>query len=246
MRSSLIVGNWKMNGSKAENGKLLASINEQLEDVVVAELAVCVPFVYIPQVSEHLEGSELSYGAQDLSVHVGGAYTGEIAPSMLNDFGCHYVIVGHSERRQYHHESDLLVAQKTLAAVQSNLVPIVCLGESLAQREASETLEVIGRQLQAVQTVLTDEGMAKVVIAYEPVWAIGTGLTATPEQAQEVHHFIRQKLGAAGENISLLYGGSVKANNASALFSKPDIDGALVGGASLDAIEFIQIAKAVQ
>ncbi|MFT6388809.1 MAG: triosephosphate isomerase [Cellvibrionaceae bacterium] len=245
MRSSLIVGNWKMNGSRAENSKLLASIEAQLAEVVDAKLAVCVPFVYIPQISELLQGSNLSFGAQDLSAHVSGAYTGEVAPSMLNDFGCDYVIVGHSERRQFHQESDLLVAQKALAAFQSKLIPIVCLGESLDQREACETLDVVGRQLQAVQAVLCDEAMSKLVVAYEPVWAIGTGLTATPEQAQEVHGFIRQKLGSAGDKVSLLYGGSVKEGNAKALFSKPDIDGALVGGASLDADEFIQIAKAV-
>jgi len=246
MRPSLIVGNWKMNGSRAENSKLLASLKAQLANVVDAELAVCVPFVYIPQVSEFLEGSKLSYGAQDVSVHVDGAYTGEVSPSMLNDFGCRYVIVGHSERRQYHKESDLLVAQKALAAFQGKLVPIVCLGETLEQREAAETLDVISRQLHSIQAVLSDELMSKLVIAYEPVWAIGTGHTASPEQAQEVHSFIRQKLGSAGDKVPLLYGGSVKASNAKALFSKPDIDGALVGGASLDADEFIRIAKAVQ
>lgn len=244
MRRTLIVGNWKMNGSRAENNQLLTAISEQLSDVSGVDLAVCAPFVYLPQLSEQLVSGELVYGAQDLSVHLSGAYTGEVSASMLTDFACHYVIVGHSERRQYHQESDLLVAQKALTAVKSGLTPIVCLGESLAERESGDTLEVIGRQLQAVQAVLSDEGMAKTVVAYEPVWAIGTGLTATPEQAQEVHAFIRQKLGAVADKIALLYGGSVKASNAKALFSQADIDGALVGGASLNANEFIEIAKA--
>ncbi|MGH1438492.1 MAG: triose-phosphate isomerase [Cellvibrionaceae bacterium] len=245
MRRSLIVGNWKMNGSRAKNAELLALISQQASGLVGSELAVCAPFVYLSQLDELLKESKVSVGAQDMSVHLSGAYTGEVAASMLADFGCDYVIVGHSERRQYHHESDLLVAQKALAAVKNGLTPIICLGESLEQREASDTLGVIGRQLHAVQAVLTDEVLAKAVIAYEPVWAIGTGLTASPEQAQEVHQFIRETLGSAGQHISLLYGGSVKASNAKELFAQADIDGALVGGASLDANEFIQIAKAV-
>lgn len=245
MRRSLVVGNWKMNGSRAENTQLLTALQAQASEVGESDLAVCVPFVYIAQVSEQLNGSELAFGAQDLSVHLQGAYTGEIASSMLSDFDCRYAIVGHSERRQYHHESDLLVAQKALAAIKGDLIPIVCLGESLEQREAAETLDVIGRQLKAVQTVLSEESLEKIVIAYEPVWAIGTGLTATPEQAQDVHAFIRASLGAIADKVTLLYGGSVKADNAKALFSQPDIDGALVGGASLDADEFIKIAKAV-
>jgi len=245
MRRSLIVGNWKMNGSRSKNAELLALICQQASSLEGSELAVCAPFVYLPQLGELLKESKVSVGAQDMSVHLVGAYTGEVAASMLTDFGCDYVIVGHSERRQYHHESDLLVAQKALTAVKSGLTPIVCLGESLEQREASDTLGVIGRQLHAIQAVLTGESLAKVVIAYEPVWAIGTGLTASPEQAQEVHHFIRETLGSAGQDVPLLYGGSVKAANARELFAQADIDGALVGGASLDANEFIQIAKAV-
>lgn len=245
MRRSLIVGNWKMNGSREKNAELLALISQQASGLESSELAVCAPFVYLSQLGELLKDTRVSVGAQDMSVHLSGAYTGEVAASMLADFDCDYVIVGHSERRQYHHESDLLVAQKALTAVKSGLTPIVCLGESLEQRESSETLDVIGRQLHAVQTVLTGESLTKVVIAYEPVWAIGTGLTASPEQAQEVHHFIRETLGSAGQGISLLYGGSVKASNAKELFAQADIDGALVGGASLDANEFIQIAKAV-
>ena len=242
MRHLLIVGNWKMNGSNAQNVELLKAIKSCS---TAAELVVCAPFVYLPQVNELLKGSGVKFGAQDVSIHVSGAYTGEIAATMLSDVGCSYVIVGHSERRQYHSESDWLVAQKSLAAIKNNLTPIICLGESLEERESNKALEVIKRQLQAVKSIIGDEGLAKSVIAYEPIWAIGTGLTATPDQAQEVHHFIRQQLGDAANAIHVLYGGSVKAVSAGDLFRQPDIDGALVGGASLFADEFMSIANAI-
>ncbi|MGH1487175.1 MAG: triose-phosphate isomerase [Cellvibrionaceae bacterium] len=246
MRRLLVVGNWKMNGSSAENTELLASMLTQsgnLGDNV--DLAVCAPFVYLSSVAKQLENSRIAAGGQDVSVHVSGAYTGEISAAMLADMDCRYAIVGHSERRQYHHESNLLVAQKALSAIQGGLTPIICVGESLEQRESNTTLSVIGEQLQAVKSVLGSQGLEKSVIAYEPVWAIGTGLTATPEQAQEVHQFIRQQLGEVADGVSILYGGSVKAANAKELFSQADIDGALVGGASLNADEFINIANAV-
>ncbi len=245
MRRPLVVGNWKMNGSREQNTELLQSILGLLPESEKVELAVCAPFVYIDQVSEQVANTSLALGGQDVSVHVSGAYTGEIAAPMLAEFGCRYAIVGHSERRQYHNESNLLVGQKALSAIQGGLTPIICVGESLEQREIGSALDVIGSQLQSVKSVIGDQGLAKSVIAYEPVWAIGTGLTATPEQAQEVHQFIREQLGSIADGISILYGGSVKAANAADLFAQPDIDGALVGGASLVAEEFINIAKAV-
>ncbi|MEO0443147.1 MAG: triose-phosphate isomerase [Pseudomonadota bacterium] len=241
MRRLLIVGNWKMNGSLSTNLELLQGIEHGVEN---ADIAVCVPAVYLAQVQAVLVNSKIRYGAQDVSLHINGAYTGEISVSMLNEFACTYAIVGHSERRQYHHETNLMVAQKALTAVQGGLNPIICLGETLEQREGDLTLDVIAQQLQAVITVLGSTAMKTTVIAYEPVWAIGTGLTATPEQAQEVHAYIRSLLGKEGDSIAILYGGSVKAGNARELFEQVDIDGALVGGASLNADEFLQIAKA--
>jgi triosephosphate isomerase len=245
MRRPLIVGNWKMNGSSAENASLLQLVKAQMLNLPAVDIAVCTPFVYIRQAVEILADTDLAVGAQDVSAHVQGAYTGEVSASMLKDIGCRYVIVGHSERRQYHEETNLLVAQKALAAISSNLIPIICVGETLAQREAGEALAVIGEQLQAVLSVLGEKGLSLSVIAYEPVWAIGTGLTASPEQAQEVHSFIRRQATGAADQIQILYGGSVKATNAAELFAQADIDGALIGGASLDANEFIQIAKSV-
>lgn len=245
MRRLLVIGNWKMNGSKVDNQALLSAVKAQSESVSHADMAICAPFIYLPQLGDQLSETSINYGSQDVSVHVEGAYTGEVSASMLSDFGCRYTIVGHSERRQYHSESNLLVGQKALSTIQAGMVPIICFGESLEQREIGSALDVIGSQLQAVKSVIGDQGLLKSVIAYEPVWAIGTGLTATPEQAQEVHQFIRGKLGNIAEEISILYGGSVKAANAEDLFKQPDIDGALVGGASLDADEFINIAKAV-
>ena len=244
MRRPLVIGNWKMNGSGAVNIALVEAIAMHNADVSNADMVICAPFVYLSDVAKMLKDSSVGVGAQDVSVHLKGAYTGEISASMLTDCGCKYAIVGHSERRQYHGESSLLVAQKALTAYKSGLTPIICLGESLQERESGMVEAVIGEQLQAVQSVLGLVGLAKSVIAYEPVWAIGTGLTATPEQAQEVHRFIRSRLGDIAEKVNVLYGGSVKSTNAAELFAQNDIDGALVGGASLDAKEFIGIAAA--
>jgi triosephosphate isomerase len=247
MRRSLIVGNWKMNGSRAANSRLIGDIVSLVSGSDV-EAAVCVPFIYLEQVGQLLKAESASgqvkLGAQDVSLHVEGAYTGEISAVMLADVTCDYVIVGHSERREYHHESNFLVGQKALAALQAQLTPIVCVGETLEQRESNSTLTVIEEQLVAVRSIIGEKNLSRVVVAYEPVWAIGTGLTATPEQAQEVHKFIRAQLGADADSISLLYGGSVKPGNAGELFQQPDIDGALVGGASLDAQSFIDIMLA--
>lgn len=232
-----------MNGSRQANDTLVDTLLSLLEGSVSAELLLCSPDVYIAQLSELLSGKDIACGAQDVSVHTHGAYTGETAASMLVDYGCQYVIVGHSERRQYHHESNQLVAQKALAALTAELTPIVCVGETLEQREQAETLDIIGEQLAAVKAVVGAR-LSSVVIAYEPVWAIGTGLTATPQQAQEVHAFIREQLGTAASEVRIVYGGSVKPDNAVELFAERDIDGALVGGASLDANDFMAIAKA--
>ncbi|MBC7203900.1 MAG: triose-phosphate isomerase [Pusillimonas sp.] len=237
-RQRLVIGNWKMNGSLAGNAKLLEGVRAG------SGLAVCVPFPYLAQTRSVLEGSDVSWGAQDISVHDSGAYTGEVSGAMLRDFNCRWVLAGHSERRSYHGESNELVAQKAQAALHAGLTPVVCVGETLQEQEAGETANVIAAQLKPV-LALGQQAVAKMVIAYEPVWAIGTGRTATPEQAQEVHALIRaalQDLGAG--QVQVLYGGSVKAANAASLFAMPDIDGALVGGASLVAEEFLRIAAA--
>jgi triosephosphate isomerase len=244
MRRPLIVGNWKMNGSTVENASFVSDLRSFDVGTASADAALCVPFVYLSQMQVLLQDSPVKCGAQDISVHVDGAYTGEISAAMLVDVGCQYVIVGHSERREYHHESSLLVAQKTLAVQQVGLTPIVCVGETLEQREAGSTLDVIGEQLAAVKSVIGEQGLINTVLAYEPVWAIGTGLTATPEQAQEVHQFIREQLGSAAASTNILYGGSVKPDNAKSLFAQVDIDGALVGGASLKASDFFEIISA--
>ncbi len=243
MRRPLVAGNWKMNCSRQSNDVLLQSLLSVFDEGVSAELLVCSPDVYIAQLASVLEDSQIAYGAQDVSVHSHGAYTGEVSAGMLEEYGCTYVIVGHSERRQYHHESNQLVAQKALAAIVAGLTPIVCVGETLDQRDQGQTLQVIGEQLAAVKVVLGSQ-LSSIVVAYEPVWAIGTGLTATPQQAQEVHEFIREQLGSVASDVRIVYGGSVKSDNAADLFAQKDIDGALVGGASLDANDFIAIAKA--
>jgi triosephosphate isomerase (TIM) len=254
MRRKLVVGNWKMHGDKAAIAELLPALlttlgrtqSESAESAV--EVAVCPPFVYLDAAARYLEGSSIALGAQNLSTETKGAFTGEIAAEMLSDCGCKYVIVGHSERRQLYHESDALVATKVAAALRAGLTPILCVGETLRQREAGSTLSVIEAQLGAVFTQLGSQ-IEQTVIAYEPVWAIGTGQTATPEQAQKVHAFIRRLLGSVttqSDGISILYGGSVKADNAVKLFAQPDIDGGLVGGASLNAEEFAAICKAAE
>jgi len=243
MRAKLVVGNWKMNGALASNARLLARLVEGSREVA-RPMAVCVPFPYLAQAEAALSGSPVAWGAQDVSAHAAGAHTGEVAASMVAEFGCRHAIVGHSERRQAHGETDAVVAAKARAALGAGLVPIACVGETLAERDAGATRSVVLRQLEAVlQAVGGDAG--RLVYAYEPVWAIGTGRTATPGQAQEVHGWLRERLDAAGAaEAPLLYGGSVKAANAAALFEMPDIDGGLVGGASLEADEFLGIARA--
>jgi triosephosphate isomerase len=248
MRQPLVAGNWKMNGSRESIASLLNGIKGGMGDVTVAEVAVCPPFAYLRDVQELLEGSAVAWGGQDLSIHQSGAYTGEVAGSMLADFGCKYVIVGHSERRTYHKESNELVAEKFEAALASGLVPIFCVGETLEQREQGVTESVVGAQVDAVIERGGVEMLGKGVIAYEPVWAIGTGKTATPEQAQDVHAFIRgrvaEKSGEVADKIRILYGGSMKPGNAAELISKPDIDGGLIGGAALKADDFLAICTA--
>ena len=247
MRPKLVVGNWKMNGSRAANASLLAGIVAGLDNAN-ATCAVCVPAPYLQQCADTLAGGKLAWGAQDVSVHASGAYTGEVAASMLTDFGCSYVIVGHSERRAYHGETDQVVAQKTLAALNAGLTPIVCVGETLEQREAGQTNVVVGRQLSTVLELLDVDAAARIVVAYEPVWAIGTGKTATPAMAQEVHAQLRSQLrersAAAGERVAILYGGSMKPDNAAELMAQGDIDGGLIGGAALKAADFLAIIGA--
>lgn len=244
MRGRLVVGNWKMNGDTASNARLLDAIARGWQAAADRGLAVCVPFPYLAQARERLAGSAVAWGAQDVSEHPSGAHTGEVSAAMVAEFGSRYAIVGHSERRQAHGESDALVAAKAAAALAADLVPVVCVGETLAEREAGATSAVVTRQIDAVIAAL-GPALARCVVAYEPVWAIGTGRTATPEQAQEVHALLRGRLAAAGAgSIALLYGGSVKAANAASLFGMPDVDGGLVGGASLDADEFLAIGAA--
>jgi len=243
-RKRLVIGNWKMHGDTAFNAELLAGLRTGIAGVPHCDVAVCVPFPYLYQTRSLLEGTGIGWGAQDVSEHEKGAYTGEIAAAMLSDFQCHWVLVGHSERRSYHGESDAAVAAKAAAALAAGITPVVCVGETLQQQEAGQTNAIIERQLAPV-LALGDAAVSRIVIAYEPVWAIGTGLTATPEQAQQVHAFIRARLGAAvAPGMRILYGGSVKGANAASLFAMADIDGALVGGAALAASEFLSIAAA--
>ncbi|MBL8529838.1 MAG: triose-phosphate isomerase [Burkholderiales bacterium] len=248
MRKKLVAGNWKMFGSLAENAALLDAVRSGAPSGGGVEAAVCVPFPYLAQAQQALAGSAVAWGAQNMSEFAKGAYTGEVAAGMLRDFGCRYVIVGHSERRTLYGEDSALVARKAQAALDAGLVPIVCVGETLAEREGGITERVVGEQLDAVTAVLAAGGLARSVVAYEPVWAIGTGRTATPEQAQAVHAFIRERVkkldATVAANLLILYGGSVKGNNAASLFAMSDIDGGLIGGASLVASEFLAICGA--
>lgn len=248
MRQTLVAGNWKMNGSLESIAALLDGIKAGAGDVTAAELAVCCPAVYIDTVSSQLKGTVIAFGGQDISVHDKGAYTGEIAGSMWNDFNCKYVIIGHSERRTYHHESDELVAEKFEAARKAGLVPLFCIGETLEERESGVTESVVSRQINAVIDRLGVDVLGEGVIAYEPVWAIGTGVTATPEQAQETHAFIRsmiaEKSKSVADSIQILYGGSMNPGNAAELLACADIDGGLIGGASLKADDFLAIGLA--
>ncbi len=248
MRARLVAGNWKMHGSLAANQRLLDSVKARAGDLPGVEIAVCVPFPYLQQAAGVLGGTRVAWGAQNLSEHDSGAYTGEVSGAMLRELGCRHVIVGHSERRQLFGERDAQVAAKFGAAQRVGLVPILCVGETLQEREQGATEEVVGRQLQAVMGAAGVAALADAVIAYEPVWAIGTGRTASPEQAQAVHAFIRARVGAAdtgvAERLPVLYGGSVKPANAEALFAMPDIDGGLIGAASLVAEDFLAICSA--
>jgi triosephosphate isomerase (TIM) len=244
MRRKLVVGNWKMHGSHQGNAELLAGILGARP--FGGDVAVCVPFPYLSEAAVTLSGTDVRWGAQDCSAHEQGAYTGEVSAAMLGEFGCRYVIVGHSERRAYHAESDQLVADKAKAALARGVTPIVCVGETLAQREAGETEVVVKRQLSAVIHTL-GHCVGEMVVAYEPVWAIGTGKVATPEQAQAVHAVLRAQLRAAAahaDTMTLLYGGSVKPDNAAILFAQADIDGGLIGGAALKAADFVAICRA--
>ena len=243
-RKKLVVGNWKMHGNHSANAELLAGIVAARP--FSCDVAVCVPFPYLAETAVALAAHDIRWGAQDCSAHEQGAFTGEVSAAMLAEFGCRYALVGHSERRALHGESDQLVAGKAKAALARGVTPIVCVGETLAQREAGETESVVKRQLSAAIHALA-HCASEMVVAYEPVWAIGTGLTATPEQAQVVHALLRAQLRAASsraDGMRILYGGSVKPDNAETLFAQPDIDGGLIGGASLKAADFVAICRA--
>jgi len=246
MRRQLVAGNWKMHGSREMASALVAEVAASLP--AGADVAVLPPFPYVAALIERHAGSKLAFGAQDLSEHAAGAFTGEVSGAMLKDIGCTYVLAGHSERRQYHAESDDLVAKKFAAAQAAGLVPILCVGETLEERDGGTTEAVIARQLDAVIGRAGIGAFAKAVLAYEPVWAIGTGRTASPEQAQAVHAFIRDKLAALDGTIAgslrILYGGSMKPSNAPLLLGQRDVDGGLIGGASLVAADFLAICRA--
>jgi triosephosphate isomerase len=246
MRRKLIAGNWKMNGSLAANTILLAAIKAEIGQPD-CDVAVCVPAPYLAQCQAELANTVITWGAQDLSPHESGAYTGEVSASMLLDFGSTYAIVGHSERRMYHGEVDEIVAAKAVRALKAGLTPIVCVGETLAQRQSDQTAQVVGRQVDTVLAALGGDDVDRIVVAYEPVWAIGTGQTATPQMAEEVHAMIRARLAAknalAAVKTPILYGGSMKPENAKELLAMPDIDGGLIGGAALKAADFLAIIR---
>ena len=243
MRNRLVAGNWKMHGNRAFNRALLDSVLAGIERLEGVECVVCVPYPYLGEVAGRLSNTRLAWGAQNLSEHAQGAFTGEVSAPMLAEFGCRYAIVGHSERRQIFGETDAAVAAKFVAVLKHGMTPILCLGETLAERDAGRTEEVVGRQLDAVLDLHEKESFEAAVVAYEPVWAIGSGRTATPQQAQAVHAFLRRKL---LPETRILYGGSVKRENAAALFAMQDVDGGLIGGASLVAEDFTAIARAAQ
>ncbi|MEJ2564735.1 MAG: triose-phosphate isomerase [Gammaproteobacteria bacterium] len=252
MRQTLVAGNWKMNGTRSSATDLVGAVRQGVTALGAVQVAVCPPFVYLAEVAKLLQGTQIALGGQDVCPETGeGAYTGEVSGAMLRDVGCSHVIVGHSERRAMYGDSDEIVARKFFAAQAAGLTPILCVGEQLEERESGTTEAVVARQLDAI---LAQEGgaaaLGEAVIAYEPVWAIGTGRTATPQQAQDVHAFIRERVAghdaAVAAGVRILYGGSVKAGNAAELFSMPDIDGGLIGGASLDAEQFLAICHAAQ
>lgn len=250
MRRKIVAGNWKMHGSRADNAQLVDAILSGFADDGTVECIICPPFVYLHEIHRQLRDGSVQLGAQDVCAEASGAYTGEVSAQMLRDVGCRYVLVGHSERRSLYGEDDRHVARKFVAAQAAGLTPILCVGEQLAEREAGQTHEVIQRQLDAVLAIVEAPALSRALIAYEPVWAIGTGRNATPEQAQDVHQFIRGHIAARDAKIAaalpILYGGSVKAGNAAELFAMPDVDGGLIGGASLKAEEFLAICRAAR
>jgi len=248
MRRPMVAGNWKMHGSRAANAVLLTELELRLKPEWPIDIAVFPPFVYLPEAARTLQDGSILVGAQDVCADASGAFTGEVSAAMLKDVGCTHALVGHSERRHWYHEDDALVARKFAAALGGGLKPVLCVGETLEEREAQKTEAVVGRQLDAVLAMNAITRFAEAIVAYEPVWAIGTGRTATPEQAQAVHEFVRSRIARQNAKIAsqlrILYGGSVKAANAADLFSMPDVDGGLVGGASLSADEFYEICAA--
>ena len=248
MRRPMVAGNWKMHGSRAANQALLEDLESSIETEWPIDVAVFPPYVYLSDAARHLEHGRIKVGAQDVCAETQGAFTGQVSAQMLKDVGCTYVIVGHSERRRLNHEDDGLVARKFAAAQRAGLTPVLCVGESLEERETGMTEAVVGRQIDAVINLHGMAGFVNAILAYEPVWAIGTGEVATPADAQEIIAAIRERVSAvhggdAAENVRILYGGSVKANNIAALMAQRAIDGALVGGASLDAGEFVRICR---
>jgi len=250
MRRKLVVGNWKMHGRLASNTVLLDKVVAGVRELKGADFAVCVPYPYLFQVQSKLQATNVAWGAQNLNQYEEGAFTGAVSPGMLTDFGCKYVIIGHSERRGLFHESNEIASAKFDAALKSGLTPIFCVGETLAERESGVTEQVVATQLDAVLATAGTKGLAKAVVAYEPVWAIGTGKTASPAQAQAVHAFIRQRVAQQDSQVAqalcILYGGSVKPANSAELFAMPDIDGGLIGGAALVADDFVAICRAAQ
>jgi triosephosphate isomerase len=250
MRRRLVAGNWKMHGSLSANERLLEALKSALPLSGSVSVAVCPPYPYLSQVARHLKGSAIAWGAQNLSEHESGAYTGEVSGAMLKEFDCTHVIVGHSERRALYGEDDARVAAKFVAAQRADLAPVLCVGETLEQRERGEMESVLERQMDAVIKMAGAASLARASIAYEPVWAIGTGRTATPDQAQAAHAFLRGLVARhdrqVAEQLVIMYGGSVKPGNAAQLFAMPDVDGGLIGGASLVAEDFIAICKAAE
>ena len=249
MRTQWVIGNWKMNGSLSANTALLNDLIAGAQAESAARMAVCVPYPYLAQVQAALANSKIAYGSQNVSEKASGAYTGEVSASMLKDFGVEMVIIGHSERRSLYGETDALVAEKSRVALEAGLTPVICVGETLDEREGGQAQAVVLRQLKAVSDVIDVSGLSRSILAYEPVWAIGTGKTASPEQAQEVHAWIRAALreldAAMAEEMTILYGGSVKASNAQEIFAQADVDGGLIGGAALVAQDFLTIYRAV-
>lgn len=250
VRQTIVAGNWKMHGNHAQNQMLLEAIEQQLGSDINTTVMVFPPFVYLAQVGKIISSSKsnIKFGAQNISEHKSGAFTGETSAAMLKDLGCTHVLVGHSERRSLYHESSQLIASKFVAALEAGLTPILCVGESLSEREAGKTMDIVFEQIDAVLDIAGSEGLSQCILAYEPVWAIGTGKTASPEQAQDVHSEIRSHLDeldrVLAEKIQILYGGSVNATNATELFAMADIDGGLIGGAALKADDFFKICVA--